>query len=276
MDKVIPRAAMSEKLRNSAGSIGTTCDITRFADEINNLINSDNTPVPAVTPVAPQGSTKTQHYEERSLHRLFITYLRNKGIYAKTIFHEKSSSKTDQAQKWVHPDIVAAEFEEFKSNETNMLLRTIDPKKSVTLYSYEMKREINTDYELKQYFFQALSNSNWANYGYLVAFYINEELTEEMRRLNQAFGIGIIRMQPNNGDTTVLYPARENRLDYDTIDKLSSINPDFRTFIDNLSKVMMADSAFIQAVKNSFIQICDTPLADNEIEDYCKEHNIPF
>lgn len=33
--------------------------------------------------------------------------------------------------------------------------------------------------------FQALSNSSWANYGYLVAFEINEEVMEEMERLNR-------------------------------------------------------------------------------------------
>ena len=38
----------------------------------------------------------------------------------------------------------------------------------------------------------ALSNSSWANYGYLVTFEINEDLDEEMKLLNNAFGIGII------------------------------------------------------------------------------------
>ena len=41
-------------------------------------------------------------------------------------------------------------------------------------------------------FLPALSNSSWANYGYLVTFEINKDLDEEMKLLNNAFGIGII------------------------------------------------------------------------------------
>ena len=61
---------------------------------------------------------------------------------------------------------------------------------SVILFSYEIKKEINTDYELKKSYFQAVSNSSWANYGYLVAFEISDNLKDEMERLNQSFGIG--------------------------------------------------------------------------------------
>ena len=75
------------------------------------------------------------------------------------------------------------------------LLKATEPKESIHIYSYELKRKIESDYQLKQYYFQALSNSSWANYGYLVAFEINEDLDEEMARLNNAFGIGIIQMQ---------------------------------------------------------------------------------
>lgn len=36
----IPRSSMSRALKNSSGSIGTCCDLTAYADEINHLINS--------------------------------------------------------------------------------------------------------------------------------------------------------------------------------------------------------------------------------------------
>jgi hypothetical protein len=65
-----------------------------------------------------------------------------------------------------------------------------------------------------------LSNSSWANFGYLVAFEINDDLMEEMERLNRSFGIGIIRLSAYSDDTTVLFPARKNELDYYMVDKL--------------------------------------------------------
>ena len=271
-DKVIPRKSMSQKLQNSTGSIGTCCDITRYEDELETLISGSQ---PVKIPEKKEFVEPAKSFEERALHKLFCSYLRTRSIYAKTIFHEKSSSRVDSAQKWVHPDIVGVEFEEFKNDATLSLLKATEPKETVHLYSYELKRKIDSDYQLKQYYFQALSNSNWANFGYLVAFEISDGLDEEMERLNNAYGIGIIQMQ--DGNWTILYPAREKALDYNTIEKLNNLNRDFCTFIDKISKVLNAPEKYIKEAKDSFESICDKIFeSDEEQEKYCKEHNIPF
>lgn len=271
MDKVIQRKDMSQSLKNSSGAIGTCCDLTKYAEEIEALI-AGKTVSPSIY---LESSEPTKNFEERSLHKLFCNYLRTRNIFAKTIFHEKSSSRADNAQKWVHPDIVGVQFEEFKNDATLSLLKASEPKESVHIYSYELKRKIDSDYTLKQCYFQALSNSSWANYGYLVAFEINEGLDEEMERLNNAFGIGIILMQAS--DSKILYPAREKALDYNTIEKLNNINPDFCSFITKLSKVMNASRDYTADARNSFEKICDKIFeSDEEQEVYCKEHNIPF
>lgn len=273
LDKVIDRKSMSKELKNSSGSIGTCCDVTKYAAEIENLISGTGY-VPPI-PQKKEQETPAKHFDERSLHKLFCNYLRTRGIYAKTIYHEKSSTKGDNAQKWIHPDIVGAQFEDFKNDATLALLKATEPKESIHIYSYELKRRIESDYQLKQYYFQALSNSSWANYGYLVAFEINEDLDEEMARLNNAFGIGIILMQAN--DSKILFPAREKALDYNTIEKLNNLNPDFCEFIKKLSKVMNASKDYTTDAKNSFEKICDKIFdSDEELDAYCKEHNIPF
>ena len=108
-----------------------------------------------------------------------------------------------------------------------------------------------------------------------MAFEINEELDEEMARLNNAFGIGIILMQAN--DSKILYPAREKALDYNTIEKLNNLNSDFCEFIKKLSKVMNASKDYTADAKSSFVKICDKIFeSDEEQEAYFKEHNIPF
>lgn len=150
----IPRKSMSQKLKNASGSIGTCCDLSSYAEEIEALIAGTS----FVAKSKEEDMVKEKNFTERSLHKLFCNYLRSRDIYAKTIFHEKSSSKTDQAQKWVHPDIVGVQFEEFKSEGTLSLLKATEPKESAHIYSYELKRKIESDYQLKQYFFQALSN----------------------------------------------------------------------------------------------------------------------
>lgn len=273
LDKVIDRKSMSKELKNSSGSIGTCCDITKYAAEIETLLGQTECVQPFTQKNDPETAVKL--FDERSLHKLFCNYLRSRGIYAKTIYHEKSSTKVDNAQKWIHPDIVGAQFEDFKNDATLALLKATEPKESIHIYSYELKRRIESDYQLKQYYFQALSNSSWANYGYLVAFEINEDLDEEMARLNNAFGIGIILMQAN--DSKILFPAREKALDYNTIEKLNNLNPDFCEFIKKLSKVMNASKDYTPDAKKSFEKICDKIFdSDEELDTYCKEHNIPF
>lgn len=273
MDKVIQRKSMSQKLKNSSGSIGTCCDITRYAEEIEALLAGQAITAPTEAAVTPQEPAKS--FDERSLHKLFCNFLRTRNIFAKTIYHEKSSTKADNTQKWVHPDIIGVQFEEFQNNATLSLLKATDPKQSVHIYSYEMKRRVENDSQLKQYYFQALSNSSWANFGYLVAFEIADGLEEEMERLNNAFGIGIILMQAT--EATILYPAREKQLDYITIEKLNRINKQFCEFISKLSKVLLASKDYSDIARDSLIAICDKVFeTDEEIETYCKEHNIPF
>ncbi len=274
MDKTIDRKSMSKELKNSSGSIGTCCDITKYAEEIQALIEGSSvsthvkTSIRAV-PVHPKS------FDERSLHKLFCSHLRTRGIFAKTIFHEKSATRGDNNQMWIHPDIVGVQYEDYKNDATLALLKATEPKESIHIYSFELKRKIETDSHLKQYYFQALSNSSWANFGYLVAFEINEDLLEEMARLNNAFGIGIILMQAN--DYKILYQAKEKALDYKTIEKLNNLNPDFCEFIKKLSKVMNASKDYTADAKNSFEKICDKIFESDEEQDaYCKEHNIPF
>lgn len=269
LDIVIPRRSMSQKLQNSTGSIGTCCNITKYAEELEKLISGAVPSVPAVL------QEKAETYKERSLHRLLSNYLLSRGILSKTIFHE-SSSKADQAQKWVHPDMVGVKYNEFQESATRSLLKAADIKQYVELYSFELKRAITNDHQLKEYFFQALSNSSWANYGYLAALEISDDLMEEMERLNRAFGIGVIQLSPYVDATKELFPAKKNELDYYTIDKLCRINNDFRNFITKATKVLNAQSEVLEDVKGGLQKFCDRGFSSQEeILAYCHENHIP-
>jgi len=268
---VIPRKSMSQRLQNSTGSIGTCCNITKYADELEALITGGVNQLQQPSPVEPKAET----YKERSLHRLLSNYLQSKNILSKTIFHE-TSNRADQAQKWVHPDMVGVEFNEFQESATRSLLKAAETKEYIALYSYELKRTIENDHQLKEYFFQALSNSSWANYGYLVAFEISEDVMEEMERLNRSFGIGVIKLSPYKDDNTILFAARKNELDYYTIDKLCRINTDFKNFITRSTKVINAQTEVLEDVKGGLQRFCDKGFAtEDEVLTYCKENHIP-
>ncbi|WP_457618887.1 hypothetical protein [Lutibacter sp.] len=105
---------------------------------------------------------------------------------------------------------------------------------SVKFLSFELKKELNLS-TLREYFFQTVSNSSWANESYIVASEIskNEDFLSELARLSSAFGIGVIELDLNDpNSSSIKFPAkvREN-LDWETVNKLTMMNKDFKKFI---------------------------------------------
>lgn len=216
-------------------------------------------------------------FQERDLHKLLSSYLRSQNLISKTIFHERSIYGKDDYQKWVHPDMIGIEFPNLKNKHSNALMKLVNKANSFTITSYEIKKEIKTDYDLKKYFFQAVSNSSWANYGYLIAFDINKNLMDEMERLNQSFGIGIIQLKANPYESDILFISRYKKLDFKTIDKLCIINKDFEKFMSQTESLLSANEKYVNAAKKEFEEFCDTYFeTDSDIEKYCKENNIPW
>lgn len=221
-------------------------------------------------------STEKQPYRERDLHILLSSYLKNQNVFSKTILHEKSTRKDDH-QKWIHPDMVGVNFLNLQNKVNQTFLKVINRADAFKITSYEIKKEINTDYDLKKYFFQAVSNSSWANYGYLVAFEINSSLSDEMERLNQSFGIGIIELKANPFESKVLYSSRYKDLDFKTIDKLCNINTDFEKFIEQVEKLLTASERYVPSTQLELKNFCDDYFTnDSEIEKYCEKTNIPI
>ncbi len=154
--------------------------LTKNEQNIGIEILSGETETQIIKPIKINNS-KT--YDERDLHKLLSSYLKNTDTYSKTIFHEQSNGK-DNNQIWTHPDMVGIKFLNLQTKASQNFLKSINRVDTFKLSSYELKREINSDSELKKAFFQAVSNSSWANYGYLVAFEFSDSLNEEMARLN--------------------------------------------------------------------------------------------
>lgn len=175
------------------------------------------------------------NFLEKQLHPILVYYLYNfMNIHAKTINHSKSNKK--DYGEWVHPDIVGCYFPfEDWDNQVYKLNKSMSDS-PVKLYSFELKRELNFS-NLREHFFQAVSNSSWANEGYLVAAKIDpsEEFKYELKRLTMSYGIGVIQVDISNPDnTTILFPAKyKEDIDWETINKIASLkNDDFINFIE--------------------------------------------
>lgn len=172
-------------------------------------------------------------YKERDSHP-FLAYFVNTylNIYSKSIYHEKSSKKS--YNQWLHPDIVGVNFP-IDDWESEVLDLGFTLNGQLTkLYSFELKKEL-TFANLRESYFQAVSNSSWANEGYLVtAKLLNaEDFMAELKRLTSAFRIGIIKLDTDEPDNSeIIFPAKYNaNIDWETVNKLSKENPDFRNFL---------------------------------------------
>jgi hypothetical protein len=60
----------------------------------------------------------------------------------------------DKNQIWTHPDMVGVGFKKFDTKEGRSFLETINRRDTIKLYSYEIKKSINNDSELKEAFFK--------------------------------------------------------------------------------------------------------------------------
>ena len=180
----------------------------------------------------PKETQRQKSYLEKDLHPFLAHFAHyNLRCYTKTLNHSTSSKK--EFGEWVHPDMVGCVFPIGEwENEVLDLSKAIG-NVSVKLFSFELKRELNLS-TLRESFFQAVSNSSWANESYLAAAEIskNEDFRSELGRLSTSFGIGVIRLDvedPNSSETLFPAKAKEN-LDWETINKLT-MNKDFREFL---------------------------------------------
>jgi hypothetical protein len=182
-----------------------------------------------VVAVAPQ---KKPDYLERDLHP-FLAYYAQLFLKAqtKTIQHNKSDKK--EFGEWVHPDMVGCYFpiEDWKPEVVEF--SACVGVSAIKLFSFEIKRRLSFS-NLRESFFQTVSNSSWAHEGFLVAAEIStdDEFRSELRRLSTSFGVGVIRLDVADPDASeILFPPQTREyLDWDAINKLT-MNPDFSAFV---------------------------------------------
>ncbi len=175
-------------------------------------------------------------FDERDLHKhiTYFSYTYLSRVYTRTINHLRSG-KQDRFREWIHPDLVGVSFPVGIWDKELIELSKEMGLLPLKLYSFELKKEL-TSSNLREYFFQAVSNSSWAHEGYLATAFLekDDDFLQELKRLSNSFGIGIIRLDIiNPDDSEVIIPAKQKEtLDWETINKLCNVNPDFKDFIE--------------------------------------------
>ncbi len=224
------------------------------------------------TEISKEIKETKRNFKERDLHPLLVKFLsedKKFDLCSKTIYHEKSAKSSSGKDKWNYPDIVGIHFpfSDYQESTLEMLANFNQP--NYKLYSFELKISLNWS-NLKESYFQAISNSSWANEGYLVVFEdIDEEIINELTRLNASFGIGVIQLECETSQSRVILPSKIRRLDIETLDMLVDKNIDFRNFIKDINKDIRANDKD-RIAKDKY----DTTLDDEAMEKHLKDKKI--
>ncbi|GAA8807478.1 COG2958 family protein [Helicobacter pylori] len=187
------------------------------------------------------GTPGVKIVHERNLHP-FLTYMaflnENLKCYTKTIFHEGSLKSPKGMDRWLYPDMVGVRFLHAELPNENLIAfsKKFDTL-PVKLVSFELKKEISVN-NCRECYFQAISNSSWANEGYLVGHHIathDPKLMDLLKRLHASFGIGVIDLRTDEDKSAILLNAKyKEKIDYTVALELSEKNEEFSGFLKSV------------------------------------------
>ncbi|TFW08729.1 HrgA protein [Oxalobacteraceae bacterium OM1] len=190
--------------------------------------------------------TSTGSSLEVDLYPKLASYLHTQlNVFPKRIDEKKSLNKLGpNGNKWLYPDLVGMEdFGAEWDPELRLCVKHYGDRR-INLWSFEVKRLLNRS-NVREAWFQAVSNSSWANFGYLVAPEIATNCMKELRMLAAAHGIGVIRLnKADPSESEILIPAKERpEVDWDSANRLIEENRDFRHFVELVKEFHQTDKA---------------------------------
>ena len=180
---------------------------------------------------------------ERELYGGIMQFLyAEEGLFCKRIEEGRSSNRRGhRGNKWLHPDIVGLQdLSDGWHDKVKTYSKQFNNQHS-RLWSFEVKRLVNRS-NVREVFFQAVSNSSWAHYGYLVGNF-NQDALDELEILSSLHGIGVIQYRPDDEGNGIVIQARAKaRLDWKTINRIvGENNQDFLDFMKNVSQFHKTD-----------------------------------
>ncbi|EAQ43720.1 hypothetical protein MED193_12653 [Roseobacter sp. MED193] len=184
---------------------------------------------------AMKASTETRSLTEHDLYPKLSKFLLSElNVYSARIDERRSrNTRGAGGNRWLYPDIVGMEdLSADWDREIKDCVRQYADKKT-KLWSFEVKLLVNRS-NVREVFFQAVSNSSWANFGYLVASEISGyDTLKELRMLSSLHGIGFIKLDAEDIiESQIIIPARERgEVDWDAANRLTQENRDFRDYV---------------------------------------------
>lgn len=182
--------------------------------------------------------TTTNNYSEHDLYPILMDFLhKDRNLKCLRINEKKSkNSYGSGGNRWLHPDIVALEplSEKFETSVKDCIRNSNQT--PMRLWSFEVKKQLTLG-NLRESFFQTVSNSSWANFGYLVATKFDKEVETELQMLSSLHGIGFILLNVNEPcRSEILIPAKEKfNIDWQSVNRIVKENSDFNVFLKQVN-----------------------------------------
>lgn len=159
------------------------------------------------------------------------------GIHSQRIDEKRSANKRGpQGNRWLFPDVVA--LEDLTHDWTPEVRQCVSEAgaQKARMWSFEVKLLLNRS-NVREAYFQTVSNSSWANFAYLVSGEIEgAETMRELRMLAALHGVGVVKLDSDNpAESQILIPAKERpEIDWANCNRLASENSDFQKVINLL------------------------------------------
>lgn len=213
-------------------------DPDAFAAE-KTLHAEDDTAAHSAANSAPKASTgRLSQFSEHDLYPQLIDFLHQEmGLHCMRIDERKSrNSQGSRGNHWLHPDIVALQTLDAGWCESvrNCVKNSGD--ETIRLWSFEVKKHLNRS-NIRESFFQTVSNSTWAHYACLVTASLDDRVEAELNMLCALHGIGVLLLDTDSlFDSQILIPPRERAaVDWQSVDRIVRENKDFEAFIENVN-----------------------------------------
>lgn len=199
------------------------------------LIEEDD--IDANDDLAENISPSLSSFSEHDLYPMLISYLsEDLGLFCRRIDERRSRNmRGSGGNHWLHPDIVALETLDKGWSEVVRACVRGSNDSFFRLWSFEVKKSLNRS-NVRKSFFQAVSNSSWANFAYLVTANLDSAVEAELQMLSGLHGVGVLLLnQQSLFDSQILIPARERtNIDWLSVNRIVEENQDYEAFIDQV------------------------------------------
>lgn len=187
--------------------------------------------------------------DELEYYDAVVEWLRgNVKVDSRKLNHVTAKKAIKGINQWRFPDIVGIRKTDY--DDSILKVASITGQKYFPeIWSFEVKKELAAG-KLREYFFECLSNSGWANRRYVVIAIdlakrtkIEDEVISEFRKLSLRYHVGLIQITTMNtkiseeGGSSILVECPRQDLNLEIMNDLCNSFPEFKKWLESLDEV---------------------------------------